>query len=83
MKPKKIEVTWYDHHERDGQGAATLRHELKPMTWRTRGYLVEENDEMIEVVRDIPLDRDVTDYGASMRIMKNSIVSRSDRKIKS
>jgi len=80
MKPKKIEVDWHDHHERHGQGAALTKTELKPMVWRTRGYLVSENDELIEVVRDISLDPDVTDHGASMRIIKKNIIKRSDRK---
>jgi hypothetical protein len=80
MKPRKIEVDWFDHHERHGQGAALTDTELKPMAWRTRGYLVSENDNLIEVVRDIPLDNDVTDFGASMRILKKLIIKRSDRK---
>jgi hypothetical protein len=80
MKPKKIEVVWEDHHERDGQGASLLPHELKPMLWRSVGYLVAENDTMIELARDVSADRDVTDVGASLRLLKSSIISRSDQK---
>lgn len=81
MRPTRIEVDWLDHHERHGQGAALSKNELKPMVWRTRGYLVGENDELIEVVRDIPLDKDVNEYGASMRILKCCILKRSDVKV--
>jgi hypothetical protein len=80
VKPKKITVTWLDHHERGGQGEATTPDNLKPMLWTSIGFLVSENDTMLELVRDISADKDVTDVGASLRIMKNSIVTRSDRK---
>jgi hypothetical protein len=77
---KRIEVTWEDHHERDGQGASLLPHELKPMAWKSTGYLVAENDTMIELARDISADRDVTDVGASLRLLKVNIIKRSDQK---
>jgi len=80
VKPRKIEVDWLDHHERHGQGEALTPDNLKPMLWRSRGYLVGENETLIEVVRDISLDPDVADFGASMRIMKSCIVRRSDKK---
>ena len=80
VKFKKIEITWLDHCERDGQGPILGHAELKPMTWKSCGYLVTENETMIELVRDVSADKDVTDVGASLRIMKNSIIKRSDRK---
>jgi hypothetical protein len=79
-KPRKIEVIWEDHHERDGQGASLLPHELKPMLWKSVGYLVAENDAMVEIARDLSASGDVTDVGASLRLLKSSIVKRSDKK---
>lgn len=80
MKPRRIEVIWEDHHERDGQGAALSTAELSPMLWKSTGYLVAENDSMLELARDISANKDVTDVGASLRIMKKNIVKRSDKR---
>lgn len=79
-KPKKIEVWWEDHHERDGQGAPLTKDELKPLVWVSLGYLVSENDSMIELARDWSSDEGVIGVGASLRIMKKGILKRSDRR---
>lgn len=81
-KPKVIRVVWEDHHERDGQGEVTEPDALKPFVWESVGYLVGENELMLELVRDISHDPATPDIGASMRIMKKCILSRSDQKTK-
>jgi len=81
MKPRKIEVIWRDHHDWEkGQVPITPPEELEPMIWISRGFLVSENDEMLELVRDLPMSKGVTDIGAPLRILINSIVKRSDKK---
>lgn len=79
-KPKVVTVVWEDHHERDGQGDVTEAEALKPFVWESTGYLVQENETMVELVRDISHDPAVPDIGASMRIMKKCILSRSDQR---
>lgn len=79
--PRKVEVTWLDHHDwSKDQVPITAPEELEPMIWKSTGYLVSENDTMLELVRDWPMSKGVTDIGAPLRILKSSIVKRSDKK---
>ncbi len=78
MKPKKIEVVWEDHHENNDWTEPTDEHRLAPQLIRTRGFLVQENDQMIEVARDIYVGGE--GIGSPLRIMKKCIVKRSDRR---
>lgn len=80
QSPKRIEITWEDHHERDGQGAPLAPGELVPMLWRSVGFLVAENENMLELVRDISADAGISDVGASLRILKKNIIKRSDKR---
>jgi len=80
LKRKRITVFWEDHHERDGQGDPVDPEKLKPMIWESTGYLISENDAMLEIARDISSDQDVYGVGASLRIMKKCILKRSDQK---
>ena len=80
MKAKKIEVHWEDHHEKDGTADPTDPKHLKPVVWETRGYLVSDNGDMIEVSRDITKTPDTYSIGAPVRIMTKNILYRSDKK---
>jgi len=80
MKAKKIEVHWEDHHEIDGNSEPTDPENLRPVIWETRGYLLTENEHMLEVAREITRTPQAYPAGATVRIMKKCIVYRSDKK---
>lgn len=77
MKHKPITVVWEDHHENTEWTEPTDKTQLAPLVVRTRGYLVQENETMIEVARDVYADG--SGIGSPLRIMKKCIVSRASR----
>jgi len=78
--PKKITVHWLDHHEMGGEFDPLEAGSASPVMWESRGYLASENTETIQVSRDTCRNPDFDPYGATVTIMKNCIVYRSDVK---
>lgn len=80
-RPKFITVRWLDHHE-SGETWAVPKtpEELKPARVESRGWLLVENDECIEISAHKPLDSDDREWGRPMRIAKAAIIYRSDRR---
>ena len=79
MKLPRIEVLWEDHNSNymDEWCEATPKNELKPTLVMTRGFLVSENNKMIEIARDLDMDKEEASIGAHIRILKSCIVKRS------
>lgn len=77
MKYKSITVVWEDHHEDSEWTQPMDKSQLAPLIVKTRGYLVEENETMIEVSRDVYADG--SGIGSPLRIMKKCILRRSYR----
>lgn len=81
MRQKFIKVVWLDHFERDSTWKQpTPPAELRAARVETRGWLISENDECIELSMSKPLDRDDLAWGRPFVILKAAIVSRSDNK---
>lgn len=67
-RPKFIRVRRYDHHEADETWAEPKTIEtLKASRVESRGWLLVENDECIELSAHRPLDRDDASWGRLMR----------------
>lgn len=79
-----IEVSWLDHHHSDGEREPTPADELRPVLWNTRGFLVSENAEMIQVARDTCSDPNFHPADATISIMRQCIVTMkiSERSVK-
>lgn len=78
-RPKFIKVIWLDHHEsRSTWAEPTEPAELKAARVESRGWLIAENDECIELSAHRPLDDEDHDWGSPMRIVKSAIHFRSD-----
>ena len=81
-RPKFIVVRWYDHHEADETWAPPKTPEtLAASRVESRGWLLVENDECIEISGHKPLDADDLNWGRPMRIVKAAIYYRSDQKV--
>lgn len=79
-RPRFITVRWYDHHESDETWAPPKTPEdLKACRVESRGWLIAENDECIEISSHKPLDKDDLSWGRPMRIVKAAIFYRSDQ----
>ena len=82
-RPKYITVRWRDHYEEDGTWAEpTPPAELKGASVESRGWLISENEECIQLSSHRPLDVEDLTWGRPFAILKAAIVSRSDKKIK-
>lgn len=80
-RPKFIKVIWLDHHVSSATWAEpTSPAELKAARVESRGWLITENDECIELSSHKPLSSGDSAWGSPMRIVKSAIESRSDRK---
>jgi hypothetical protein len=81
MRPKYITVRWHDHHEKDETWAEpTPLQDLKPARVESRGWLIGENDECIEMSAHKPMDKDDDTWGRPFRIVKSAIFYRSDKR---
>lgn len=79
-RPNFIIVKWYDHRESDETWAPPKTPEtLAPSRVESRGWLLTENDECIEISSHKPLDKDDASWGRPMRIVKAAIYYRSDQ----
>ena len=79
-RPRFITVRWLDHHRSPETWAApTPPAELRGAQVESRGWLIGESDEVIELSAHKPLDG-CADWGTPMRIVKAAIHFRSDRK---
>lgn len=74
-----IVIAWQDHHERVNDpkewSAPTPPAELYPVIVYSSGYLVSQNDEMVELARDIYEEDGEVIAGGLMRIMRKCILS--------
>ena len=76
-----VEVHWEDHHDeideegRHGWAKPTPIEELKPLIIKTVGYLVGQNDEMVEIARGYISEADAHDpIDCPMRVIRKNIV---------
>lgn len=76
MKTPEL-IVWEDHHEpdKDTWDDPTPTAELGPVVAHTVGFVLSENDTMIEVARDY-YEADGLSAGAFFQIMKKCIVAR-------
>lgn len=80
-RPKFITVRWMDHHgSSDTWSDPTEPKDLKPARIESRGWIISENAEMLEISAHRPLDKDDTEWGRPMRIVKSAIFFRSDQR---
>ena len=80
MKYKQIKIVWMDHHESENTWAnPTPPDKLQPATIESIGWLLGENDIMLEMTSHLSLDKDDNEQGRPMRIVKAAILYRSDK----
>ena len=77
MKAPEL-ILWEDHHEpdKDTWDSPTPADKLGPVIVHTVGFVVSENDMIIEVARDYYADDGEMLAGAFLQIMAKCIVSR-------
>lgn len=73
-KRKPVTIVWRDHHACVLEGEPTEPDKLIPQIWRSVGFLVSQNDHMVEIVRDVSDDGSNQVDGA-LRIMRDCILS--------
>lgn len=78
---KFITVKWKDHHESDG-GWDKPGAEPEAALFESRGWLIFENEEIVELSNTRPLnDSSAPDlWGRPLRVLKVAIYYRSDKK---
>jgi hypothetical protein len=78
-RPKFITVKWNDHHESDAAWAAAGE-EPHPAKFESRGYLIYEDETILEITNTIPLDdtAGANLYGRPLRLLKGAVYYRSD-----
>jgi len=80
MKYRQIRVVWMDHHESEDTWAKpTPEDKLEPATVESIGWLLGENDIMLEMTSHLSRDQDDNTQGRPMRIVKAAILYRSDK----
>lgn len=80
-RPKFVTVRYYDHHaSADTWAEPKTSEELKPARVEARGWIIGENDTMLELSAQRPMDADDNEWGQPMRIVKAVIFYRSDEK---
>lgn len=70
-------IAWEDHHSKADESEwakPTAPEDLKPLVIRSVGFIVSENDQMIELARDAYLDDSNLIVSGHMRILKKCIV---------
>ena len=79
-KLKFITVRWNDHHESDAAWAEAGE-EPQPAKFESRGYLIYEDEIILEITNTIPLDSvaGAALYGRPLRLVKTSVYFRSDK----
>lgn len=58
-----VEVTWVDATGHSGWMDRNIAITRKPITMRTAGYVLEETDTYVKIVRTVELDADTNDIG--------------------
>jgi len=83
MKRKFITVRWDDHHESD-RAWADAGEDPHPAKFESRGYVLYEDDVIVEITNTIPLNDTAgkETFGRPLRILKCAIFFRSDVKEK-
>lgn len=78
-RPKFITIKWYDHVEdNETWSEATKPADLHVARVESRGWLISENDAVIELSNHRPMDNGDAEWGSRMRILKAAIFFRSD-----
>jgi hypothetical protein len=84
-RAKFITVRWLDHHESDNAWD-TAGAESVPAEFESRGWLIDENDTVLELSNTKPLNAigagGATLWGRPLRLLKAAITFRSDQKPK-
>jgi hypothetical protein len=73
-----VRVIWEDHHSKSDEsewGQPTPPDYLKPILVRSAGFIVSENEDMIELARDAYMDEDELVISGPIRILRKCIVS--------
>jgi len=80
-RPKLVTVVWADHHDSDNAWD-TPGQEPGTALFESRGWLIFENDEIVELSNTRPRNNvgGLDLWGRPLRIAKVGIVSRSDMK---
>lgn len=78
-RPRFITVKWNDHHESD-DAWAPAGEEPQPAQFESRGYLIYEDETILEITNTIPLNEvgGVDLYGRPLRLLKSAVYFRSD-----
>jgi hypothetical protein len=80
-KPRYAKVIFLDHHTSSETWAEPTKPEdLKGARVEARGWIISENEEMLELSAQRPLDDDDAEWGRPFRIVKSAILFRSDVK---
>ena len=80
-RPKFVKIHFIDHHRSpDTWAAPTKPEELRGAKVEIRGYIISENDEVVEISNLRPLDGDDGEWGVPFRVVKSTIFFRSDLK---
>lgn len=80
-RPRFIKVVWEDHHESDAAWAGAGEEPCAAL-FESRGWLIYEDDKIIELSNSKPLNSagGADLWGRPLRLVKSALVSRSDRK---
>lgn len=82
-RPKLVTVRFIDHHRSsDTWAQPTKPEELRGAKVEVRGWIISENDEIVEISNLRPLDDDDGEWGVPFRVVKSTIFFRSDLKPK-
>jgi hypothetical protein len=80
-RPRFTTVRFLDHHTSSETWAVpTKPEELSGAKVEARGWIISENDTVLELSAQKPLDEDDGEWGRPFRIIKSTIYFRSDVK---
>jgi hypothetical protein len=80
MKPKLVTIRWTDHYDHDDTWVEPEKPDrLKPALVESVGWIISENEEVIQLAGDRPLDEGDSGYGRVTHILTANIYYRSDR----